>query len=189
MPCESIGAGGRKRYKPSSRQPRSGATHRSPFGITPVRKKGVTTSTIATLAFTRSIVSRQVRLRCLVLSRLREIRRNGSLCLGDTARSVSAFAFDGAQRIQKEYLQTDRLYLVVTMAEQSGKTYSLVFQKERRANQPVQTTAMTPPTAPTTSSAPSAPTRTCAKPACAWPAAKAPRPRNAPSSPPRGNSP
>lgn len=53
----------------------------------------------------------------------------------DTARSVSAFAFDGSQRLQREYIQTDRLYLIVTMAERSGKTYALVFQKERKAKQ------------------------------------------------------
>jgi hypothetical protein len=53
----------------------------------------------------------------------------------DTARSISAFAFDGSQRSQREYLQTERLYLVVTMSEKSGKTYSLIFTKERRANQ------------------------------------------------------
>jgi hypothetical protein len=57
-----------------------------------------------------------------------------------TARSVSAFSFDGAERRQKEYLQSDQFYLVVTMADSSGKTYALVFRKEKKANQAAQTT-------------------------------------------------
>jgi hypothetical protein len=54
-----------------------------------------------------------------------------------TARSVSAFSFDGAERKQKEYSQSEHLYLVVTMADNSGKTYALVFRKEKKANQSI----------------------------------------------------
>jgi hypothetical protein len=44
------------------------------------------------------------------------------------------------ERKQKEYRQSDQLYLVVTMADRSGKTYALVFRKEKKANQAAQTT-------------------------------------------------
>ena len=49
-----------------------------------------------------------------------------------TARSISAFAFDGAQRTQKEFNQSDSLYLVITMGTESGKTHALVFQKPKK---------------------------------------------------------
>jgi uncharacterized lipoprotein NlpE involved in copper resistance len=63
-----------------------------------------------------------------------------SFMSSSTARSVSAFSFDGVERKQKEYRQSDQLYLVVTMADRSGKSYALVFRKEKKANQAAQTT-------------------------------------------------
>lgn len=50
----------------------------------------------------------------------------------ETARSITAFAFDGSERRKKEYLQTDSRYLVVTMGSRSGATYSLVFRKPKK---------------------------------------------------------
>ncbi len=50
----------------------------------------------------------------------------------DTARTITAFAYDGAERAKKEYFQTDMHYLVVTMGSKSGATYSLVFRKPKK---------------------------------------------------------
>ena len=49
----------------------------------------------------------------------------------DTARTIRAFANDGVHRHEKEFDQSDYVYLVVTMQNERDQAYSVVFKKEK----------------------------------------------------------
>lgn len=50
----------------------------------------------------------------------------------DTARSITAVAFDGKQQVKKRFPQTDHVYLLVNMGH-ADKTYALVFRRPKPA--------------------------------------------------------
>jgi hypothetical protein len=50
----------------------------------------------------------------------------------DTARSITAVAYDGTQQVKKSFPQSDHVYLLVNMGR-ADRTYVLVFRRPKPA--------------------------------------------------------